>query len=216
MLCDLGQGAQGYLWESNAVLKVKANQKQGEVGWDRMKAAACPPLCLSFPSRFATTSAAGAGRRVLSLALQQDPGPIPTIPSIPRSPWLWLWLSSPPSSSPSCSSCSTSAGTAPSSALTVSPLFLHRVGAQPWGNGPHGSPLPGTLWGTGWQWGPAGARQGGQQLLIHSWNGFSLQMGLIALASPGAGGGCSAAPGTAAQSTPHPSVDGPVHVPLSL
>lgn len=148
---------------------------------------------------------------MLSLALHQDPNPIPTIPSVPRSPWPWLWLSSPPSSSLSCSLRSTSAGTAPSSALTVSPLFLHRVGAQPWGNGPHGSPLPGTPWGTGWRWGPAGARQCGQQLLIHSWNGFSLQMGLIALASPGAGGGggCSAAPGTTAQSTPHPSVMAP-------
>lgn len=152
------------------------------------------------------------------MALHQDPNPIPTIPSVPRSPWPWLWLSSPPSSSLSCSLRSTSAGTAPSSALTVSPLFLHRVGAQPWGNGPHGSPLPGTPWGTGWRWGPAGARQCGQQLLIHSWNGFSLQMGLIALASPGAWGGGGMLGSTWHYCTEHPSplCDGPVRVPLSL
>lgn len=128
-----------------------------------------------------------------------DPNLTP-IPAITRSRWLWRWPYLPASSSPSCSLCSTSAGAGPSSALTVSPPHLarHRGGFEPWHRDtlvPASVGWLGLCWvpelghGCGVMvpvgWGPwvgtvEGCRvpprpqQHGQQLLIHSWNGFSL------------------------------------------
>lgn len=108
-----------------------------------------------------------------------------------RSRWLWHWLCSPASPSLSCSSCSTSAGAAPSLALTVSsPSLVTQysgcdTGGQPC---PHISGAAGAVGHLGWVAGVARGtvgggtpvegcwlpRESGQQLLIHSWNGFSL------------------------------------------
>lgn len=117
-----------------------------------------------------------------------DPSPVL---AATRSRWLWLWLCSPASPSLSSSSCSTSAGAGPSLALTVSaPGLVTQYSGCDTGTArsPHPWGCRGCVGHLGWDTGVGRGIEGGgtpmegcwlprergQQLLIHSWNGFSL------------------------------------------